>query len=91
MVLLLKLFISLLHDYMTCDLCICLNVMSQLARRLREKAKDGPLVPVANGESAKPAVTKKRGRWDQTAPDENIVPAKKKPSWDTAEVSTITP
>ncbi|CAL8147916.1 unnamed protein product [Orchesella dallaii] len=57
----------------------------ELQRRIREKSKDGPLLPVANGEAVKPAPAKKRGRWDQTAPDENVVPTKKKPSWETAE------
>lgn len=40
-------------------------------------------MPVANGSALKPAA-KKRGRWDQTGPDENAVPAKK-PNWE-AEV-----
>lgn len=78
----------MLIEFKIADTNIELFHSIQLARRLKEKAKDGPLVPVSNGEAAKPVV-KKRGRWDQTAPDENIVPAKKKPSWETAEVYVL--
>lgn len=35
-------------------------------------------MPVSNGEITKAvAAPKKRGRWDQTGPDENAVPVKK--------------
>lgn len=59
----------------------------QFQRRLAEKAKDGLVLPVSNGEQ-KP-VTKKRGRWDQAAPDENTIPVKKKATWDNAEVRLV--
>jgi hypothetical protein len=54
----------------------CLPIF-QLRLRLSEKAKDGTLRPVANGEAVKAITQKKRGRWDQTGPDENAVPVKK--------------
>jgi len=63
----------------------------QFRKRLIEKSKDGTLKAVGNGEqSTALAVSKKRGRWDQqqTAPDENLAPAKKKATWE-AEVRHI--
>jgi splicing factor 3B subunit 1 len=62
----------------------------EVGRRIREKVKDGPLVPVSNGDAVKAAAPKKRGRWDQTAPDENAVPVKKKASWDAPETPSHT-
>jgi len=44
---------------------------------MHEKAKEGTLRPVSNGEPVKAVTQKKRGRWDQTGPDENAVPIKK--------------
>ncbi|XP_054285703.1 splicing factor 3B subunit 1 isoform X1 [Macrosteles quadrilineatus] len=49
---------------------------SELRKKLVEKAKEGTLKPVANGDS-KPA-PKKRGRWDQTADGDSTPSAPKK-------------
>ncbi|KAG8223693.1 hypothetical protein J437_LFUL004058 [Ladona fulva] len=61
---------------------------TELRKKLAEKAKDGTLKPVSNGDAPK-AAPKKRGRWDQTA-DETPTPAAKKKAaslWDAPEAN----
>ncbi|XP_071445773.1 splicing factor 3B subunit 1 isoform X1 [Hetaerina americana] len=61
---------------------------TELRKKLAEKAKDGTLKPVSNGDAPK-AAPKKRGRWDQTADETPSQPTKKKAAslWDAPEAN----
>ncbi|XP_046390024.1 splicing factor 3B subunit 1 isoform X1 [Ischnura elegans] len=61
---------------------------TELRKKLAEKAKDGTLKPVSNGDAPK-AAPKKRGRWDQTAEETPTQPSKKKAAslWDAPEAN----
>lgn len=74
--------------------------MLQLRKKLLERAREGTLKPVpqSNGEAAKPAAAKRKGRWDQSSEDtptvkKTVVSAtpssQATPSWEN-EVNIIT-
>lgn len=62
--------------------------MLQLRKKIAEKAKEGTLKVISNGEAK--LAPKKRGRWDQTADSGDVTPAKKKvpdSPWEKEDVS----